>query len=296
MHREDPEFKKLYPFESNYFELSSGVRMHYIDEDQTDNQSKEILLMLHGNPSWSFYYRNLIKEFSSRYRVIAPDHIGMGLSDKPQNYDYTLSNHIANLTELLKKISVETERINLIVHDWGGAIGMGWATANIERTGKLVILNTGAFLSTEIPFRINICRLPGFGALAIRGLNAFAAAATFMAVEKRLPTNVKNGYLMPYDNWKNRIATLRFVQDIPLKSSAPSYKTLKTIDRSLKKLEDKDMLILWGGRDWCFNDSFFTEWRKRFQNAKFEYYENAGHYLLEDKNNEITSKLKVFLK
>ena len=226
MHREDPEFKELYPFESNYFELSSGVRMHYIDEDQTDNQSKEILLMLHGNPSWSFYYRNLIKEFSSRYRVIAPDHIGMGLSDKPQNYDYTLSNHIANLTELLGKISVETERINLIVHDWGGAIGMGWATANIERTGKLVILNTGAFLSTEIPFRINICRIPGFGALAIRGLNAFAAAATFMAVEKRLPANVKNGYLMPYDNWQNRIATLRFVQDIPLKSSAPSYKTL----------------------------------------------------------------------
>ncbi len=297
MHRDDPKFKELYPFESKYLELSSGVRIHYIDEgNTTDNQSKEILLMLHGNPSWSFYYRNLIKEFSAKYRVIAPDHIGMGLSDKPQNYAYTLSNHIANVTELLEKISLGNERVNLVVHDWGGAIGMGWATANTERVGKLVILNTGAFISTDIPFRINICRIPGFGALAIRGMNAFAAAATFMAVEKPLSANVKSGYLMPYNNWKNRVATLRFVQDIPLKPSAVSYKTLKTIDGNLKKLEKKDMLILWGGRDWCFNDSFFTEWRKRFQDAKFEYYENAGHYLLEDKNKEIISRLKVFFK
>lgn len=296
MHRDDPEFTKMYPFESHYCELSSGVRMHYVDQ-RSGHDNEEILLMLHGNPTWSFYYRNLIKEFASKYRVIAPDHIGMGLSDKPQQYEYTLKNHIQNLKELLSSITCGTERINLIVHDWGGAIGMGWATGkkNIDRIGKITILNTGAFLSTEIPLRINICRIPGFGALAIRGFNAFAAGATYMAVEKPLSNSIKQGYLLPYDNWKNRIATLRFVQDIPLNNNAKSYKTLEKIDHNLQNLQNKEVLILWGGRDWCFNDNFFVEWRKRFPDAVFEYYENGGHYILEDKDSEIRARLRDFL-
>ena len=295
MRKEDPEFKELYPFESHYCRLNSGISMHYIDENIDTSTDKEILLMLHGNPSWSFYYRNLIPAFSTQYRVIVPDHIGMGFSDKPQDYEYTLQNHLDNLSELLVRITSGKERVNLIVHDWGGAIGMGWAIKNRQRTGKIVILNTGAFLSTEIPFRINICRIPLFGALAIRGFNAFAYGATRMAVEKPMSPEVKSAYLLPYDNWDNRIATLRFVQDIPLKPKAPSYKLLQKIDHNLRNLREKKMLILWGGKDWCFNNHFFVEWRKRFPHAKFEYYDNGGHYVLEDKNSAITLKLKEFL-
>ncbi len=297
MHRDSSEFKELYPFESHYYRLKTGEKIHYIDEcsgSAADNHKKEILLMLHGNPSWSFYYRKLIPEFSSNFRVIVPDHIGMGFSDKPQHYNYTLHKHIENLQELLTEITDGTETVNLIVHDWGGAIGSGWAIKNLQRLGKLVILNTGAFLSTKIPFRINICRIPGFGALAIRGLNAFAAGATIMAVEKKLSREVKEGYLLPYNSWHNRIGTLRFVQDIPLKAGAESYKQLKEIEKNLKKFRDKDILILWGGRDWCFNDSFFNGWRQRFPNAEYEYYPDGGHYIIEDKGPEIICRLKAF--
>ncbi len=292
MLREDRAFKELYPFESKYFELSSGANMHYLDEGSENN---DIIVMLHGNPSWSFYYRRLIKAYCNDYRVIVPDHIGMGLSDKPQNYKYTLSNHIANVTELLSKALGSDKKVSLIVHDWGGAIGMGWATAHVDQVDKLIILNTGAFLSNRIPFRINICRIPLFGALAIRGFNAFAGAATSMAVTKPMSKAIKEGFLLPYDNWKNRIATLRFVQDIPLTPNEKSYPTLEEIDNNLKKLKNKKMLILWGGKDWCFNDFFYSEWRDRFPSAEAEYYQDGGHYILEDEHEKIIPRVAEFL-
>ena len=292
MLREDRAFKELYPFESKYFKLSSGANMHYLDEGSENN---DIIVMLHGNPSWSFYYRRLIKAYRNDYRVIVPDHIGMGFSDKPQNYKYTLSNHIANVTELLSKALGSDKKVSLIVHDWGGAIGMGWATAHVDQVDKLIILNTGAFLSNRIPFRINICRIPLFGALAIRGFNAFAGAATSMAVTKPMSKAVKEGFLLPYDNWKNRIATLRFVQDIPLTPNEKSYPTLEEIDNNLKKLKSKKMLILWGGKDWCFNDFFYSEWRDRFPSAEAEYYQDGGHYILEDEHEKIIPRVAEFL-
>lgn len=292
MLREDRAFKELYPFESKYFKLSSGANMHYLDEGSENN---DIIVMLHGNPSWSFYYRRLIKAYRNDYRVIVPDHIGMGFSDKPQNYKYTLSNHIANVTELLSKALGSDKKVSLIIHDWGGAIGMGWATAHVDQVDKLIILNTGAFLSNRIPFRINICRIPLFGALAIRGFNAFAGAATSMAVTKPMSKAVKEGFLLPYDNWKNRIATLRFVQDIPLTPNEKSYPTLEEIDNNLKKLKSKKMLILWGGKDWCFNDFFYSEWRDRFPSAEAEYYQDGGHYILEDEHEKIIPRVAEFL-
>ncbi len=296
MHRDDPEFKELYPFAAHYYRLNSGHKLHYIDTGRVENQpQRSTLLMLHGNPSWSFFYRNLIKEFAPERRVIAPDHLGMGFSDKPQSYAYTLDAHITNLNALLENITRPDERLTLIVHDWGGAIGMGWAVDNIERLDKMVILNTAAFLSQRIPLRINICRIPLFGAIAIRGCNAFAGAATFMAVEKRLPDKVKEAYLLPYNNWQNRIATLRFVEDIPLAPTATSYARLKYIDEHLKDLQSKKLLILWGGKDWCFNDHFFKEWQERFPQAEAEYYPDGGHYILEDKTGEVISRLINFL-
>ena len=147
----------------------------------------------------------------------------MGKSDKPQNYPYTLSQHIDNLESLVDKLGLKN--ITLVVHDWGGAIGMGFAVRQPQKVKRLVLFNTAAFLSERIPIRLRLCRVPGFGALAIRGFNAFALAAIMMACKNkdRMTDQVRAGYLEPYNNFSNRIANLRFVQDIPMTSDAPSY-------------------------------------------------------------------------
>ena len=192
--------QELYPYKENYFKTKAGHKLHYIDEGQNGG---ETFLMLHGNPTWSFYYRNLINEFSQNSRVVVPDHIGCGLSDKPQDYEYSLENHISNVEDLVKELGLKD--ITLVVHDWGGAIGFGFATRHPDLVKRVVILNTAAYTSDYIAPQINICRIPVLGEKVIRTFNAFAYPATFMAVEKKLPKNAKKGFLYPYNNYRNRI-------------------------------------------------------------------------------------------
>ncbi|MDR3631805.1 MAG: alpha/beta fold hydrolase [Desulfocapsaceae bacterium] len=250
--------------------------------------------MVHGNPTWSYYYRNLISLLAERYRVIAVDNMGCGLSDKPQKYPYRLQTHIDNLSSLLNYL--EIERNSLIVHDWGGAIGMGYAVSFPERIAKIVILNTAAFRSSRIPLRIRICRWPLFGAMLVRGCNGFAAPASHMAVTKPLERKVAMAYLSPYDSWKNRVAIHAFVRDIPLSSDHPSYETLVRIENGLAGLADSlhPMLILWGAKDFCFNRYFYQEWCHRFPDAEHHYFVHGGHYILDDCLDEISPILLNF--
>jgi pimeloyl-ACP methyl ester carboxylesterase len=277
-----------YSFESHFFS-THGHCLHYIDEGEGP-----VIVLVHGNPTWSFYYRNLIKLLSKRYRVISLDNIGCGLSDKPQAYDYCLENHIQNLTALLGDLNVT--KCSLIVHDWGGAIGIGYAVRHIKNIEKIVILNTAAFRSKRIPFRIQICRWPVLGELLVRGLNGFAWPATFMAVTKPMDRSVKKMYLFPYSSWKNRIAVYNFVKDIPLTPSHPSYSTLVGIEQGLSLIQQKNipMLILWGGKDFCFTEHFFFEWKERFPEAESHFFKNGGHYILEDHFTEIQPILSSF--
>jgi len=279
--------KSEYPFSSNFLTLPDQLKYHYIDEGKGDP-----IVMVHGNPTWSFTFRNLIKEFKKNSRVIVPDHIGCGPSDKPQDYTYQLKNHIDNLESLIDHLKLK--KITLIVHDWGGAIGFGLATRNPENIKKIVLLNTAAFRSQRIPFRIGLCRLPFFGEKIVRHFNAFAWGATWMAVSKKLSPLIKEGYLLPYNNYSNRVATSRFVQDIPLETDHPSYETLKTIEQNLPNLKCPK-LILWGGKDFCFNKHFFDRWKEIYPQAESYYFEKAGHYIIEDAKNEIISKMKPFL-
>jgi haloalkane dehalogenase len=252
-----------------------------------------VVVMLHGNPSWSFYYRRLASLLQADYRVIVPDHIGCGLSSKPQNYEYRLDTHINNLELLMKHLHVED--ISLVLHDWGGAIGMGYATRNPNNIQSITVFNTAAFRSTRIPFRIRICRTPILGDLIIRGLNGFARAALYMAVSKKMSSEINQCYLFPYDSWNNRIATLRFVQDIPLSYNDPSYDTLIAIENKLHLFQKTPMLICWGGKDFCFNDHFFEEWKIRFPNAESHHFPQAAHYVLEDAFEQIGPIVKDFL-
>lgn len=251
--------------------------------------------MVHGNPTWSYYFRHLISRLRKHHRVIALDHMGCGLSDKPVDYPYRLSQHIENLEQLLDHLAIG--KFSLLVHDWGGAIGIGCAAGRLERLEKLVVANTAAFRSSRMPWRIGLCRLPVLGEIIVRLFNGFAYPATFMAVRKKMTAAVAKAYLAPYDSWRNRIAIARFVQDIPMHPRHPSYPTLVKIEEALPRLREQriPLLIIWGGKDFCFNDSFFNEWRRRFPEAESHYFSDGGHYILEDKAEEIGPLVQAFL-
>ena len=280
--------RSAYPWAGDFLDVDGG-RLHYVDEGPRD---APVLLCIHGNPTWSFYWRAVISTFSDRFRVVAMDQMGCGLSDKPQDWTYRLADHVGNVEKLIEHLGLRD--ITFIVHDWGGAIGMGVATKHPDWAKRFVVTNTGAWLSQDIPLSIASCRIPGFGALAVRGANGFARVATIRAVSKKLDPVAKDGLLHPYDNWQNRIATLRFVEDIPLAASHPSYAELARIDEGLAQLVDKPMLILWGDDDFCFHPGFRREWEKRFPDAEVHAWEGVGHYVMEDATAEALKLMEAF--
>lgn len=284
-----PQTAALYPFESHALDLG-GVRYHYLDEGHGDP-----IVMVHGNPTWSFYYRDLVKAFRDTHRVVVPDHVGCGMSDKPQVYPYTLAQHVANLERLV--LALDLRDITLVVHDWGGAIGFGMAVRHPERIKRMVIFNTAAFHSDFLPLLLGIARVPVLGDLLIRGCNAFAGLATRLAIahHERMTPAVRAGYLAPYDSWANRIATLRFVQDIPHAPSHPTYPTLQAIERDLPLLADRPVLMVWGMRDWVFTPAFLQTWMKIYPHAEVRRLHDAAHYVVEDAGERIVGWMDAFL-
>ncbi len=282
------EIRHLYPFRSNYFTLG-GQRMHYVDQGQGSP-----IVMLHGNPTWSFYYRALIRDLSEDHRVIAPDHIGCGLSEKPQRYPYTLRQHIDNFEKLADHLQLDG--ITLAVHDWGGAIGFGYAARHPQQVKRFVVFNSAAFWG-PVPLRISIYKAPIFGALAVRCFNVFARGAIHIACKnrQRMTSDVKKGYLLPYHDFRSRVAIHRFVQDIPIKPSHPTYAVVEEIDASLAEFRDRPMILFWGMRDFCFTEWFLGGWLERFGEAEVHRFEDAGHYVVEDAHERIGPLLRQFL-
>jgi len=281
--------RALYPFAPHWLETPAG-KLHYVDEGPRNADTA--VICVHGNPTWSFMYREVVKNLSNKFRVIAPDHLGCGLSDKPQKFSYQLADHVENLAKLVA--TLPQSKLHFIVHDWGGAIGTAVAERFADRVGKLVVMNTAAF-SGPCPMRIRLCRAPVLGPLLVRGLNGFAGPAACMAVAKPLPSDVRSGFLWPYRSWHDRIAVLRFVQDIPLEQAHPSAEVLQSITADLVKLRDKPMLLAWGMRDFCFTPHYLAEWRRRFPSAQVHEFPDAGHYLLEDAGPELVQEIGKFI-
>lgn len=278
-----------YPFQPRTMDLD-GLRYSYVDEGAGDP-----LLFVHGNPTWSFAWRCFIRELSPAYRCVAVDHIGMGLSDHPRDYEYRIARHIDNLCRLIEELDLSD--ITLIGHDWGGCIGMGAAVRLPGRFRRFVMMNTAAFRSHRIPLRIAVCRIPLLGALAVRGLNMFSRAALSMAVAhpERMTPNVRHGYLFPYDSWQRRVAVHRFVQEIPIRPSHPSYQTLVAVEQGLAQFQSQPWLLVWGEQDWCFTTEFLHEWQRRFPRAETMVLQDAGHYVFEDASERIIPRLRQFL-
>ena len=268
--------KKEYPFTGKHLDLG-GLGYHYLDEG-----AGAPVVMLHGNPSWSFYYRNLVLTLRDRYRCIVPDHIGCGLSDKPDDdrYDYTLSRRVDDLELLLDTLGV-TENITLVVHDWGGMIGMAFAVRHPERIARLVILNTGAFHLPEtkpFPLGLRICRNTVLGTLLVRGFNLFSVAASYVGCKRNpMSPKLRSLYQLPYNSWHNRIATLRFVQDIPLSPGDRGYDLVSAVSDGIGQFSSLPILILWGELDFVFDRHFLAEWQQRFPAAELHSYPDCGH-------------------
>ena len=288
----DRAFRKLYPFEHNHVEVN-GQNMHFVDEGEG-----EPVVMVHGNPTWSFFYRNMILGLRDRYRCLAVDHVGCGFSDKPQKYAYTLDTHIDNFERWLDIVLPPADwnggRFDLVVHDWGGPVGLGYAVRHPDRVNRVVILNTSVFSAGDMPRRIKLCRTPVLGDILVRGLNLFAGLATRQTTNTKLSAQEKKGYLLPYNNWANRVAVLRFIQDIPLKKGATRSRFVDTETKLQDALHGKPMLIQWGMDDWCFTETFLDMWRKRFPTAEVDEYD-AGHYLLDDVGDEVVARIRNFM-
>ena len=264
----------LYPFQSRFLDRN-GIRQHYLDEGQGPP-----VVMVHGNPTWSFYYRNLVHALRGEHRCIVPDHIGCGLSEKPsqEKYDYTLRSRIDDLEALLDHLGIS--ECSLVVHDWGGMIGMAYAVRHPERIRKLVVLNTGAFplpMGKRLPFALWLGRNTRLGTWLIRRLNLFCRLAARIGTKrKRLPPEVRAEYLRPYDSWDNRIAVAKFVQTIPLKPGDPGYDIVAEVGNGLERLKSKPMLIAWGLRDFVFDRYFLDEWQRRFPEAEVMRFDDCG--------------------
>jgi cis-3-alkyl-4-acyloxetan-2-one decarboxylase len=287
--------KDLYPFQSHYFEHSGKIRQHYVDEGTGDP-----VVMVHGNPTWSFYFRSLVEALRGSHRTIVPDHIGCGYSDKPTDaqYAYTLEQRVADLTTLLDHLGIK-ERITLVLHDWGGMIGMGYASQFPERISRIILSNTSAFhlpATKSFPIALKICRDTPVGSILVRGMNAFSASAARVCAKRRpLQGAVKSAYLSPYHNWDTRRAVLRFVEDIPLAPTDQSYDLVTKVERSLAKFQDKPMLICWGAKDFVFDDHFLNGWKERFPKATVHRFADVGHYVLEDAWEEVVPLVKAFM-
>ncbi|HVJ80993.1 MAG TPA: alpha/beta fold hydrolase [Planctomycetia bacterium] len=284
----------LYPFQGKKIDRR-GFKQHYLDEG-----AGPPVLMVHGNPTWSFYFRGLTLALRDRFRCLVPDHLGCGLSDKPglDAYPYDLKSRIDDLEALVDAANLGGA-MDFILHDWGGMIGMGLATRRPELVRRLVLLNTAAFglpPGKKLPWTLKAGRDSGIGRRLILQHNAFCrAAARWCAVRKPLSKEVREAYLAPYDTPANRIATLRFVQDIPLRPGDPSFAVVDSIQKRLSLFARTPTLILWGARDFVFDDAFLAEWRRRLPQAEVHRFADAGHYVLEDRGEECERLTREFL-
>ncbi len=285
-----------YPFDHHYHAVK-GLRMHYLDEG--DKQAEPVV-MVHGNPSWSFYYRKLVLALRDKYHCIVPDHIGMGLSDKPDDeiYRFTLDQRVDDLESLLDHLNIK-DNITLVLHDWGGMIGMAYATRYPQRIKRLVILNTSAFhlpAAKTVPWQLKLSRIPVVGAVLNQGLNIFARGAVKHCVTRTTMTpDVAAAYLAPYNSWSHRRAVKKFVFDIPLKAGDPAYATVDQVDKTIGQFADTPMLVCWGMQDFVFDEHFLKEWQTRFPQAKFHQFDDAGHYILEDAAEDVIPLVQQFL-
>ncbi len=287
----------LYPFEDKYVELADGRRMHYIEAGRAGLRRPTILL-LHGNPTWSFLYRRFMEPLSKVARVIAIDHVGFGRSDHPQDGSYyTLERHIANLEEFCSKLGLK--RIVPVVQDWGGPIGLGYATRHPETIAGLVVLNTWAFAGRgppSLPAWFKLLTRGKVGDVVVGSRNAFVEKIMPKLLVAPTTERIMDGYRHPFPNKESRAGIVAFPRMIPTSPKHPEWETMEAIEHGLPTL-DVPAIILWGTKDPAFSKSrahLFHELLPQSRAPKW--FDDAGHYLQEDTPGELTTEIKDFIR
>ena len=276
------KMKEEYPFTPHYM-YAGKYRMHYVDEG-----TGPAIIMLHACPMWSFFFRNLIKEFSQKFREIAPDAIGYGLSDKPDGYDYRLETQIDNLERLVEHLNLE--KFSLVMHGWGATIGTGFTVRHSERVDRIVVMNSIDFSGYRLPFRFQLCKwFPVIGKPLLMNTNMI-----FWGLGAH-PDSVRNGYMYPYRKHKTRIALYRFIDDIPCKPDDPSFESVIEVEHGLWILREHKMCIVWGVRDWLYPERYLHRWMNYCPDAKVHRIPFGGRYLTEDAPEELAAIVSGFL-
>ena len=284
----------LFPFTRRFCDLG-GFRCHYVDEGQGAP-----VLMLHGNPTWSFHYRALIAGLADAYRAIAMDYVGMGLSEKPdgRRYPYDLARRVDDLAAFIDALGLDGG-LTLVMHDWGGMIGMAYAQRHPHRIARLIVLNSAAFHvppGMHVPLVFRLVRGTAAGAWLVTRTGIFSAVASRVCCKRRpLSAAIRRVYAAPYDSPANRVGVLRFVQDAPLAPGDRSFDLLTEIQAGLADFRSVPALICWGDRDFVFTPRVLDVWRTHWPDAVVHRFPDCGHYLLEDAPDEVLPLVRAFL-
>ena len=284
--------EKHLPFKSHFVTIA-GQQMHYLDEG--NEEGKEVVLCLHGNPTWSFFYRNLISELKSDYRVVAPDLLGMGLSDHPIDAHYRASDRILHIQEFIETLKLD--KFTLVMHDWGGSIGTGVAVRNIEKINRLIYFNTTLTVTESLPKLIKTAASPlfGIGKFLTKTTKRFLHFTTELGVAKKLPKEIKKCYYLPYKSKARRQAIWDFVADIPFENSHPSYSDMLDLAKRISNLKDIPVQIIWGLKDPCFHRDMLNNVAVLFPQARVLEIPEASHLVLEDATETCISTIKSFM-
>lgn len=277
--------KNEYPFQSNYLHTAKG-KIHYIDEGQG-----EVILFVHGTPTWSFLYRNYIKELSKTHRCIAIDHLGFGLSDKPKDVLGTPSFHSKNLNLLID--SLQLKNITLVVHDFGGPIGLSYAIKHPNNVSKIIVFNTWLWSTKDDKDaqkidRILHSRLGNFIYLNTNFSPKILLKKAFYN-KKMLSKNIHKHYRNPFPNKKSRYGLLNIG-----KSLIGSSEWYQLQWEQMDKIKNKPFLILWGEKDEFIKKNNLDKWVNKLTNCKTYIFE-SGHFVQEEKFQESIKKMKDWL-
>ncbi|MBI1988006.1 MAG: alpha/beta fold hydrolase [Nitrospinae bacterium] len=284
-----------YPFRPNYTKVY-GHRMHYVDEAPAGKPNAEPIVLLHGNPTWSFLYRKFIPPLvDAGFRAIAPDYVGWGRSDKPFDRAlYRLENRIQYFTRFMDTLDLHD--ITLVMQDWGGPIGLGYAVEHPERIKRLVIMSTWAFEWPEgvvLPSFFQLCREPYLGDALLMGYNLFIEGFLFTEIKRkeRLTPEMMRGFRAPFPDYLSRVATT-VIQDVPLTREDVSFGTIKKIEERLDRLKVPTLLV-WGEEDLLL--PAYDIWKKIYPQSELHMVPRAGHFIQEDAPEEVVGIIKGFL-
>jgi haloalkane dehalogenase len=268
--------ERLYPFESRFAQID-GAQLHYVDEG-----SGAPLLLLHGNPAWSFLYREIIKGLSDRFRCVAVDYPGFGLSHAPPGYEFTPAEHSRIVEQLV--LQLDLRDVTMMVQDWGGPIGFALATRHPDRFAAFVIGNTWAWPKADPGTQI-FSRLMGgpIGGYLILRRNFFVERIIPGGVKrKQLSDAVMNAYRGPFPTPESRRPLHVFPHEI-----LASRPFLAEVEQGLRALRERPALLVWPTRDFAFREPERRRWEEVFPDHRTVILEGAGHYIQEDGPEEI---------